>query len=104
MFRKKEEELIPSEFRGTYSGVAYFARTNSREELTRQSLFNNHKPYVFYFHENVDAGRLTIAMASENQLLNAYRQDMCGLPSLVCLDASYRLVLGMSCFAQVCFM
>ena len=43
---------------------------------------------------------MTLALSSENLLLNAYRQQDFGLPSYVCIDTTHRLVVeGHCCMA-----
>ena len=42
---------------------------------------------------HADSKRVVCAFYSENVLLNAYRQDYLGMPSVLCIDASYRLVI-----------
>ena len=37
--------------------------------------------------------RVVTAFSSENLLLNAYRQDLLAMPTLLCMDTSNRLVL-----------
>ena len=39
-----------------------------------------------------EANLVTMAWSSENLLLNAYRQSTFGVPSLVCVDTTHRLV------------
>ena len=41
---------------------------------------------------DADSKRVVCAFSQDNVLLNAYRQDLLGMPSMLCIDASYRLV------------
>ena len=55
--------------------------------------FHEHKPYTLCCEINALTKRVVSAFSSENLLLNAYRQDLLAIPTLLCMDASYRLVL-----------
>jgi hypothetical protein len=56
-------------------------------------MFNEHTIYLLAEPIVVPEENLvTIALSSENLLLNAYRQADFGLPSYLCVDATHRLV------------
>ena len=111
----KLRALDPSQA-NTYSGILNFAESQTRDVLESQNLFTQHT--IFTIHcdvryptdkdvwlnvghrskkqkvEEVDAeagSYICIVFSSENLLLNAYRQQMCGLPGIMCVDYTHRL-------------
>ena len=92
--RAQQGAHVPRDFRGTFAGVEHLTRLNSRQHLVDTGNFNEHSTYTLYSETDIALGRVTVVISSENLLLNAYRQSVCGLPSQLCLDASHRIVLG----------
>ena len=92
--RAKQGAHVPRDLRGTFAGVQHLTRLNCRQQLIDAGNFNEHSVYTLYSETDITTGRVTVVISSENLLLNAYRQSVCGLPSQLCLDASHRIVLG----------
>ena len=64
-----------------------------KEALVAAGKFNQHAVYVLGEPIVVpDESRVTVALSSENLLLNAYRQQDFGVPSYLCVDTTHRLV------------
>ena len=90
--------MVPSELRGTFGGVSTLAEGKSRQALMDKGLFGPHSVYVCGTPIiNSQTQIITLACSSENLLANAYRQQFAGLPRLVCVDATHRLVLEGHC-------
>jgi len=72
-----------------------------KEALVAAGKFNQHAVYVLGEPIVVpDESRVTVALSSENLLLNAYRQQDFGVPSYLCVDTTHRLVReGHCCMA-----
>ena len=78
--------------------MTHFFSSKTRQELILAETFTEHTPYTILQQVNSESGRVVVALSSENLLLNAYRQSATGLPSLLCMDASHKLVLGRNSF------
>ena len=98
--KKKQKNLsVPSDLRRTFGGVAHWAANHSREVLEKKNEFGIHTVYVCGTPQ-IDSSQnlVNIAYSTENLLLNAYRQEQHGIPSLVQIDCTHRLVLeGHAC-------
>jgi len=79
--------------RGTFDGLQHYFDSNTREMLEKTGRFHEHKVYTLYCEINSSTPRVVSVFSSENLLLNAYRQDLLAMPTLLCMDASYRLLL-----------
>ena len=91
--RKKQCINVPQELRGTFDGLQHYFDSHTREVLVKAGQFHEHKTYTLCCEINSLTKRVVSAFSSENLLLNAYRQDLLAMPTLLCMDASYRLVL-----------
>lgn len=71
-----------------------WAEHNSRENLTERGEFGIHTTYVCGTLQ-IDAAKNKINMAysTENLLLNEYRQGQHGMPSIVHVDCTHRVVV-----------
>ena len=71
-----------------------WAEHNSRENLTERGQFGIHTTYVCGTLQ-IDAAKNKINMAysTENLLLNEYRQGQHGMPSIVHVDCTHRVVV-----------
>ena len=100
--RKKTADrcaVVPKELQGSFGGLQMWAEHNSREKLTKRGEFGIHTTYVCGTLQ-IDAAKNTINMAysTENLLLNAYRQGQHGMPSIVHVDCTHRVVVdGHAC-------
>jgi len=97
--RHEQNANIPGNLRGTFDGLQLFFDKQKRETLEAAGELTLDKPYALCCEIDADSKRVVCAFSSENFLLNAYRQDHLGMPSMLCIDASYRLVVeGHMCF------
>ena len=97
--QKHKNENVPSDLRKTFGGVAHWVANNSREALQKKNEFGIHTVYVCG-EAQIDSCKnlINVAYSTENLLLNAYRQQQHGIPSLVQIDCTHRLVLqGHAC-------
>ena len=100
--RKKTADrcaVVPKELQGSFGGLQMWADHNSRKNLTERGEFGIHTTYVCGTLQ-IDAAKNTINMAysTENLLLNAYRQGQHGMPSIVHVDCTHRVVVdGHAC-------
>ena len=81
-----------------------WAEHNSRENLTERGEFGIHTTYVCGTLQ-IDAAKNKINMAysTENLLLNEYRQGQHGMPSIVHVDCTHRVVVdGHVCRERAC--
>ena len=90
------------------SGCEHYLASKSRDFLVEKGIFNAHTVYTLGAATVVpEEGRLTVALSSENLLLNAYRQTRFGFPSYLCVDTTHRLIkvlmclLPTNCFSKV---
>ena len=100
--RKKTADrcaVVPKDLQGSFGGLQMWADHNSRKNLTERGEFGIHTTYVCGTLQ-IDAAKNTINMAysTENLLLNAYRQGQHGMPSIVHVDCTHRVVVdGHAC-------
>ena len=87
---------------GTFGGLHSILEKYDEETVRLKSTFNRNTIFLLGKPLLVPQRKLvTIAMSSENLLLNAYRQSRFGLPPLVCIDTTHRLVIeGHCCSAR----
>ena len=91
--RKSHCSNVPAYLRGTFDGLQHYFDSNTREMLENTGRFHEHKAYTLCCEIDSSTKRVVFAFSSENLLLNAYRQDLLAMLTLLCMDASYRLVL-----------
>ena len=100
--RKKTADrcaVVPKDLQGSFGGLQMWADHNSRKNLTERGEFGIHTTYVCGTLQ-IDAAKNKINMAysTENLLLNAYRQGQHGMPSIVHVDCTHRVVVdGHAC-------
>ena len=91
--RQAQDANIPRLLRGTFDGLQHFFDQKERDRLVAAGTLHEHTSYTLCCEINAETKRVVCAFSSENLLLNAYRQSQLGMPSLLCMDASYRLVI-----------
>ena len=97
--RKREQtrqrtKLVPAELHGTFGGVRTWADQHTRAALVARNEFGVHATYVLGTPQiDAQSGVINIAVSTENLLLNAYRQSVHGMPTIVHVDCTHRLVL-----------
>jgi len=97
--RQAQDANIPRPLRGTFDGLQHFFDQMDRGKLVAAGKFHEHTSNTLCCEINAETKRVVSAFSTENLLLNAYRQSQLGMPSLLCIDASYRLVIeGHRCF------
>ena len=96
--KAEQTQLVPAEASGSFGGVQIFVDTHSKAALTAAGKLKLHTTYVCG-EPLIDSESQTIAIAfsTRNLLLNAYRQQCFGLPSIIQVDTTYRLVLEGHC-------
>jgi len=90
---------VPRELRGTFGGVGHFVEQRSRAKLEAAGNFGHHTVYTVGEPKiDPETQTICIAMTSENLALNAYRQTCYAMPTYVCVDSTYRLIVeGHNC-------
>ena len=96
---KDRTHLVPAELQGTFGGVWAWAEGHTRPALIARQEFGVHAPYVLGTPQiDQQTAVINIAISTENLLLNAYRQSVHGMPTIVHVDCTHRLVLdGHAC-------
>ena len=96
---KQRTKLVPAELQGTFGGVLAWAQGNTRHALLQRQEFGIHAGYVLGTPQiHAESSIINIAISTENLLLNAYRQSVHGMPTIVHVDCTHRLVLdGHAC-------
>ena len=91
--------VVPKELQGSFGGLKMWAEYNSRENLAKRGEFGIHTTYVCgTLQIDEDKNTINMAYSTENLLLNAYRQGQHGIPSIVQVDCTHRVVLeGHAC-------
>ena len=93
---KKEEQhkIVPADAAGRFSGVNIFVDSRRKAALQAAGKFGMHTSYVCG-EPWIDAEQQTIniAFSTQNLLLNAYRQELFGVPPILQVDTTHRLVL-----------
>ena len=91
--RRKSKERLGDAGRGTFGGLSVICEKLEVAHLKATNDFHAHKAFICGEPLIVpETGKVTLAISTENLLLNAYRQSVLGLPSLVCIDTTHRLV------------
>lgn len=91
--KKAVKAQIGDSRRGTYGSLHAQLVHHTKESLIERRGFSEHTPYLLGPPLIVPENDLiTMAWSTENLLLNAYRQQCFGLPSLVCIDTTHRLI------------
>ena len=86
--------VVPKELQGSFGGLKVWAEHNSRERLTKRGEFGIHTTYVCGTAQiDADNAKINMAYSTENLLLNAYRQGQHGIPSIVHVDCTHRVVI-----------
>jgi hypothetical protein len=92
--KMKGNTTVPKELKNTFGGVAEFCAKNSRAALQASGDYGLHAVWVCGDPLiNPETQVVGVAYSTENLLLNAYRQTMYGLPSIVQVDTTHRLVI-----------
>ena len=87
-----------AQMQGSRAAFERLFQTHQKETLIKSESFTWHKPYIFgtpQLSSVDDSGAespVVICMATENMLLNAYRQQQQGLPAYLCIDTTHRLI------------
>jgi hypothetical protein len=86
--------VVPHDMRQTFGGIELWAQAHTREALQAKKQFGAHTLYVCGT-PIIDSGtqNVSIAYSTENLLLNAYRQQQHGFPSIVQVDCTHRLLI-----------
>ena len=83
---------------GTFGRLSSVVAQYKKEDLVEKGIFNEHAVYSLGEPLLVpETGLVTVALSTENLLLNAYRQSCQGLPCLLCVDTTHRLVVEGHC-------
>jgi len=100
--RAKSRRVLESAILGTFGALSTLLAKMEREYLVALGGFTEHTTFVL--GEPLvcpETKQVTVAMSTENLLLNAYRQADYGLPKLVCVDTTHRLIVERT-FALAC--
>ena len=93
---KKAEQhaVVPAEASGRFAGVTVFVDSRRKAMLQAAGNFGPHSSYVCG-EPWIDSDQQTIniAFSTPNLLLNAYRQQLFGVPTILQVDTTHRLVL-----------
>jgi len=91
---KEQDQIVPRDQRSTHGGLQLWVDAHSRQALESKGTFGPHTAYVCGEPRlDSETGLITIAYSTENLLLNGYRQGQFGLPSILQVDCTHRLVL-----------
>ena len=92
--KKEQDHVVPRAQRSTHGGLQLWADAHSRQALESKGIFGHHTTYVCGKPKlDSETGLVAIAYSTENLLLNGYRQGQFGLPSILQVDCTHRLVL-----------
>ena len=84
---KELEELVPREMRGTIGGLHTWIENRGRDALTKRGVFGPHQTFIcgrpMVSEDENGKQVISIALSTENLLLNAWRQAQLGLPQIV---------------------
>ena len=99
--RRASRAVLGDAPRGTYGALCRALEKLERDYLVAQGGFTEHTPHLLGPPLVVpETDRATFAISTENLLLNAYRQSQFGLPSMLSVDTTHRLVVeGHCCMA-----
>ena len=91
--RKRNSEQLDGAESSTYGALNTMLEKMDYNYLLAQGAFNEHTTFVLGEPLVVPStGLVTVAFSTENLLLNAYRQSHYGMPSLICVDFTHRLI------------
>ena len=92
--KQQQHAIVPAEAAGTFGGVQVFTDSHSKAALLAKGALKLHAPFVCG-KPIIDADSQTIAVAfsTRNLLGNAYRQQQYGLPAIMQVDTTHRIVL-----------
>ena len=92
--KKEQNALVPAEATGTFGGVTLFVEAHGKAALKATGALKLHTTFVCG-DPIVDSATqtITIAYSTPNLLMNAYRQQQYGLPAILQVDTTHRLVL-----------
>ena len=78
-----------------FGGLSSILEKLDRDYLEANHAFNEHAAFLLGPPLVVpETGRVTVAISTENLLLNAYRQTKFGLPPFLCVDTTHRLMIA----------
>ena len=99
MSKKHFKQSVPQELRGSFGALQLWVQDNTRDALQKAGTFGAHTTFVCGTPQiNPDNQTVNLAYSTENLLLNAYRQAQHGIPQLVQVDCTHRLVVdGHAC-------
>jgi len=97
--KKAFKDSVPQALRGSFGALQQWVDDNTRDALQKAGTFGAHTTFVCGTPQiNPDTQTVNLAYSTENLLLNAYRQAQHGIPQLVQVDCTHRLVVeGHSC-------
>ena len=79
----------------SFGGLSSILEKLEKSYLCQNDLFNEHSVYLLGEALVVpEAHRVTFALSTENLLLNAYRQSCFGLPPMLAVDTTHRLMIA----------
>ena len=102
--QKEQDAIVPRALRKAFGGMALLAQQKTRAALKASGEFGVHSAYILGEPViNSETETITMAYSTENLLLNAYRQSQFGLPQIIQVDCTHRLVLeGHNCMLFGC--
>jgi hypothetical protein len=116
--QKSHQRELPSDAANTYTGIRLHAENNTKAKLKAEGVFTEHATYTIFHEVRVPEGKnvwinvgarssnkrkqtdeqdpdagayLCVVFSTENLLLNAYRQQVSGMPGIMCVDYTHRL-------------
>lgn len=94
MKKAEQHAIVPAEASGRFAGVSIFVESRRKAMLQAAGKFGLHTSYVCG-EPWIDSAEQTIniAFSTPNLLLNAYRQQLFGVPPILQVDTTHRLVL-----------
>ena len=98
---QKRRSMMTEGAGDSFGGLSSILQKLERSYLESSGIFSEHS--VFLLGEPLvvpETGRVTFAVSTENLLLNAYRQSCFGLPPLLAVDTTHRLMTA----SQYCCM
>ena len=97
--KRHRDDVLPSASRGTFGGLNEWVNRNSRAALQAEGAFGPHSTFVCGTPQIIPEKQcINLAYSTENLLLNAYRQQQHGFPSILHVDCTHRLVVeGHAC-------
>ena len=104
--KRLRREKLDGAVGGSFGAISTLVEKMEKSYLQSMGTFTQHSAHILGDALIVPETRmLTVAISTENLLLNAYRQAQFGLPSLVCVDTTHRLIVerapATSCLATL---